>query len=129
MVGAGFLMLALAVYALFLTMGEMLDPSRRLLKLFPFAIALPYIATTTGWLMAEIGRFPWIVFGLMKIENGVSVSVVPGMVLASLILFAVVYAVLMAADIYLLQKFAGAGGSTPAPGETDDALLASVAAE
>ena len=127
MVGAGFLMLALAAYALFLTMGEMLDKPRRLFKLFPFAIALPYIATSTGWLMAEIGRFPWIVFGLMKMENGVSASVTPGMVLTSLLLFTVVYAALIVADVYLMFKFARVDGSKPAPNETEGVVFGAAA--
>lgn len=120
-------MLALAAYTLFLTMGEMLDKPRRLFKLFPFAIALPYIATSTGWLMAEIGRFPWIVFGLMKMENGVSASVTPGMVLTSLLLFTVVYAALIVADVYLMFKFARVDGSKPAPNETEGVVFGAAA--
>ncbi len=127
MVGAGFVMLALAVYALFLTMGEMLEKPPRLLRYLPFAIALPYLATTTGWIMTEIGRFPWIVFGLMKVENGVSVSVPAPMVLLTLVLFTVVYGVLMVADIYLLQKFARAGAGALVPGETEGMLAPSPA--
>jgi cytochrome bd ubiquinol oxidase subunit I len=115
MVGAGFLMLALALYALFMTMGEMLENKSLLFKLFPFAIALPYLATSTGWIMTEVGRFPWIVFGLMKVENGVSASVSAPEVAISLVLFTLVYGALMVADVYLLSKFArGAGATTPA---------------
>ncbi len=127
MVGAGFLMLALAAYALFLTMGEMLEKPPRILRFLPFAIALPYLATSTGWIMTEIGRFPWIVFGLMKVENGVSVSVPAGFVLISLVLFTVVYGILMVADIYLLQKFARAGAGPLVPGETEGILAPSPA--
>ena len=89
------------------------------------ADALPYPADNSGRLMTELGRDPWVVFGLMKIQDGVSNTVPAGFVLLSLILFAVVYGALMAADIYLLRKFAKAGpAESPdnAPEELDDAM-------
>jgi cytochrome d ubiquinol oxidase subunit I len=110
MVGAGFLMAALALYALFMTMGEAVPKTpSRILKFLPWAIALPYLANTSGWLMTELGRDPWVVFGLMKIQDGVSNTVPAGFILLSLILFTVVYGALMVADVYLLRKFAKAG--------------------
>jgi cytochrome d ubiquinol oxidase subunit I len=109
MVGAGGLMLVLAAYALFLGMGEMLERNPPLLKAFLFAIALPYLATTSGWVLTEIGRWPWVVFGLMKIEDAVSPTVTAGMLLVTLIGFTLVYGALMVADVYLLVKFARAG--------------------
>jgi cytochrome bd ubiquinol oxidase subunit I len=78
-------------------------------KYFPFVVVMPYIANTAGWLLTEMGRQPWIVFGLMKTSDAVSPNVAPGMVLASLIGFVLVYGLLMAADIYLLVKYAKAG--------------------
>jgi cytochrome d ubiquinol oxidase subunit I len=111
MVGAGFLMVALAGYALFIVMGDMYEIRPRVLKLFMWAIALPYLANTAGWLLTELGRYPWVVFGLMKIENAVSPTVSAGSVLISLIGFTLVYGVLMVADIYLLAKYAKAGAS------------------
>ncbi|GAB4522375.1 MAG: cytochrome ubiquinol oxidase subunit I [Anaerolineae bacterium] len=109
MVGAGFAMLALGLYALFLTMGETIDGRSRLLRAFLWAIPLPYIANTFGWLMTEIGRAPWVVYGVMRIEDAVSPTVSPGMVLASLVLFTLIYGLLMFADIYLLMRYAKAG--------------------
>ncbi len=109
MVGAGFAMLALAVYSLFLVMGEMVPNHKRMLTILTFAMFLPYLANTAGWLMTEMGRYPWIVFGLMKIENASSPTVAAGMILTTLVLFTLVYAVLMVADIYLLSKYARAG--------------------
>jgi cytochrome d ubiquinol oxidase subunit I len=109
MVGAGFLLLLLALYALFLVMGEIYEGRPGFMKILPFAIVLPYIANTAGWVMTEIGRVPWIVFGLMTIPQGLSPTVPGGMVLASLLLFTLTYGVLMVADIYLLVKFAKAG--------------------
>lgn len=108
MVGAGFLMLALALYALLNVMGGMFENRPRVLKLFTWAIALPYLANTTGWMMAELGRVPWVVYGVMKIEDAVSPTVSGGAVLATLIGFTLIYAVLIVADVYLLVKYAKA---------------------
>ena len=110
MVGAGFLMLALAALSLYHTMrGTVAAGKFRFLNLLPFGIALPYLANTTGWMMTELGRQPWVVFGLMKTADAASPSVTAGMVLFTLIVFTLVYGALMAADIYLLVKFAKAG--------------------
>jgi cytochrome d ubiquinol oxidase subunit I len=113
MVGAGFLMLVLAIYGLYLSMGEMLENGPRLLGWFVPALFLPYVANISGWLMAELGRAPWVVFGLMKIEDAVSPAVSVGMLATSLIGFTLVYGALMVADIYLLRKFARAGAEAP----------------
>ncbi len=90
------------------------------LKLMLWAIALPYLANCAGWIFTEVGRQPWIVFGLQKTADGVSPSVGVGEVLFSLIAFTLVYGVLMVADVVLLKKYAAAGipddvASEPAP--------------
>jgi cytochrome d ubiquinol oxidase subunit I len=71
-----------------------------------WVMILPYLATTSGWLMTELGRYPWVVFGLMKIETAISPTVSAGEVLLSLVVFTLVYGALAAADIYLLAKYA-----------------------
>ncbi len=114
MVGAGFLLLALALYALFMVMGEMVTTRRRTLRLYLYAIALPYIANTAGWVLTEVGRFPWIVYGLMRIEKGVSTMVGAGTVAITLVGFTLIYAALIVANVYLMVKFAKI---VPAPEE------------
>jgi cytochrome d ubiquinol oxidase subunit I len=109
MVGAGFLMIALAIYALFLAMGEMFEKRTLALKIFQWAIILPYLASTAGWLLTEVGRYPWAVYGLVTLEQGVSNMVSAGMVTASLVGYVLVYAALMVATLYLLFKYAKAG--------------------
>ncbi len=109
MVGAGFVMAALALYALFMVMGEMVEGGPRSLRLFLWAMVLPYLANSFGWLLTELGRVPWVVYGLMKIENAASPTVTGGMVLISLVGFTLVYGLLMVADVYLLSKYARAG--------------------
>ncbi len=109
MVGAGILMIILAFYALFMVMGEMLENRPRVMKIMLWSIALPYIANTAGWLLTEVGRFPWVVYELVKLEESVSNTVSAGMVLTSLIGYALVYSALIVATLYLLQKYAKAG--------------------
>jgi len=109
MVGSGLLMIALALIGLYLAVKNRLEGAARYLKVLPLALFLPYIANTSGWLMTELGRQPWIVFGLMKTDLAVSPTVTAGMVLASVVLFTLVYGALMAADIYLLNKYATGG--------------------
>lgn len=109
MVGAGFLMALLAFLALYPTLRNRPISQFRYVRFLPFAIALPYLANTAGWIFTEMGRQPWVVFGLMKTENAFSLSITPGMVITSLIVFTLVYGLLMYADVYLLVKFAKAG--------------------
>ncbi|GAP15211.1 cytochrome bd-I ubiquinol oxidase subunit 1 apoprotein [Longilinea arvoryzae] len=109
MVGLGFLMFAVAAYALFNVLKNRPAEKFKFLNLFPFFIALPYLSNTTGWILTEIGRQPWVVYGLLKTEDAFSPNLSTGMVLASLIGFTLVYGLLLIADVYLLAKYAKAG--------------------
>jgi cytochrome d ubiquinol oxidase subunit I len=107
MVGAGFLMLLIALWALVRALRDRVHKPSWILPLIPFAIALPYLANTTGWLLTEMGRYPWLVWGVLRLEQGVS-PVPAGQVLATLLGFTLVYGALMVADVYLLVKYARA---------------------
>ncbi len=109
MVGAGFLMLALAGGSVVVLMRGRLDPPPRALRLLPWAVALPYLAASSGWLLTETGRMPWVVYGVMRVEDAVSATVSAGMVLTSLIAFTLLYGLLMIATVFLLSKFARGG--------------------
>lgn len=111
MVGAGFLMAFLALFTLYLIMRNRFESSPRYLGLLVWALFLPYIANVAGWFMTELGRQPWLVFGLMTTEQGVSAVVSAESVLISLVVFTLVYAALMGVDIYLLTKYAKADPS------------------
>jgi cytochrome d ubiquinol oxidase subunit I len=127
MAGAGALMFLLAAWAAYAAARERIDSSRALLASLVPAIVLPYVANSTGWLFTEIGRQPWIVFGLQKTAAGVSPSVSTGELLVTLVGFTVIYGALMAADIYLLDKYAKAGlpiDVPEAPGPAADAARA-----
>ena len=106
MVGLGVLFLALGLWA-FLKRHE-IEGQSRFLKVLPWLIPLPYLANELGWTIAELGRQPWIVYGLMKTSDAVS-PLATSQVGTSLVAFFLVYALLGAVDIYLLFKFARKG--------------------
>ncbi len=116
MVGAGFLMLLLAIAALRAVMKNTVVDSPRLLRLMFWAMGLPVLANSTGWIFTEMARQPWIVFGLQKTADAVSNTVGAGEVAFSLVVFTLLYAILMVVDVKLLVKYARAGVAGPAPG-------------
>ncbi len=113
MVGAGTLMFLIILYLLVAVLRKRYTFHPLLLKGLVWSIALPYIANSVGWIFTEVARQPWVVFGVMRIEDAVSTAVSSGEVLFTLIGFSLLYGALMVADVYLLRKFAVAG-TTPA---------------
>lgn len=101
MVGLGMLFILLTVWGWF-RRNRLMD-SPRYLTLMMLAIPLPYIAIELGWVLAEVGRQPWIVYGLMKTSNAVS-SVSPNQVMFTLIGFVVVYGMLGGIAFYLFAR-------------------------
>ena len=106
MVGSGFLMLIIAMFLIYRTFRKKEPAAFKFAKYAPLVIAIPYLANSSGWILTEIGRQPWIVFGLLKTSDAVSPNISVGMVLSSLVIFTVLYGILMAADIFLLAKYA-----------------------
>ena len=123
MFGSSLLMVAVAAYALYLMLKAWPEKWMRWVKWLPWAIALPYIANSSGWILTEMGRQPWIVQGLLKTEQGVTPTNSAGMVLFTLIGFVVIYAVLMVADVSLLTRFAKAGPDATDAGVIGDPSL------
>ena len=103
MVGLGMLFMFLTV--LCFIMRNKLESNRWLLWIMLFSIPLPYIANEAGWTLAEVGRQPWIVYGLMRTSDAVS-PVASSQVLISLVAFVLVYSVLGIAAYYLIIKHA-----------------------
>jgi cytochrome d ubiquinol oxidase subunit I len=106
MVGTGVLMIILALVSVYLDRTGKHEKNPVFLRLLGWSFFLPYIANTAGWLLTELGRQPWIVYGLQRTADAVSPNVPATTVLFSLIGFAAVYGVLMVADVYLLVKYA-----------------------
>jgi cytochrome d ubiquinol oxidase subunit I len=109
MVGLGFVFVALTAWAWF--KRDSIEHSPVFLKVLVWSIPLPYIAIQTGWTLAEVGRQPWIVYGLMRTSDAVSPLAV-SQVAVSALAFILVYGLLGIADFYLLFKYARKG---PAP--------------
>jgi len=104
MVLSGFLMAVLAILFLIAMRGDI--TKAKWIKSVPWVIVLPFIATTSGWLVTEMGRQPWIVQGLLKVQDAVSPNLTTADLLISLIGYAVVYGALIVADFYLMKKYA-----------------------
>lgn len=119
MVGMGTAMFFLALLALWFNYRGSLQNQRWFLRLMVAAIVAPYIANSTGWVLTEVGRQPWIVFGEMRIEAAVSPLVTVGELWITLIGFTLVYGVLMVADVWLLWKYGSAGAAEPIVTEPD----------
>jgi len=106
MVGLGVYFALITVYAWF--RRNRLTESPGLLKLMVLSIPLPYVAAEAGWVLAEVGRQPWIVYGLMRTSDAAS-PVAGSQVLMSLVAFIVVYGILGCLGFYLMAKHAMKG--------------------
>ncbi|HYR62115.1 MAG TPA: cytochrome ubiquinol oxidase subunit I [Actinomycetota bacterium] len=111
MVGAGFAMIGLSSLGLYLMRRRRLERSRRFLWVLVPALALPYIANSAGWIFTEMGRQPWVIYGLMKTTTAVSPTVGTADVTATLLGFTLLYGVLAAIDFWLMARIGRAGPS------------------
>jgi cytochrome bd ubiquinol oxidase subunit I len=109
MVGLGMLFILLAITGLILWWKDRLHTSTWFHKTAIVFIALPYLANTAGWFVTEIGRQPWVVYGLLLTADGVSPSVANTSIWISMSAFTLVYGFLAAVAIYLVIKFAKPG--------------------
>ena len=103
MVALGFLFLLLTVVGWF--KRNKLVESPGYLKIMLYAVPLPYLAAEAGWTLAEVGRQPWVVYGIMKTSDAVS-PIASSQVLVSLIAFIGIYSLLGAAAFYLIISHA-----------------------
>ncbi|MDR2713487.1 MAG: cytochrome ubiquinol oxidase subunit I [Clostridiales bacterium] len=99
---AGLLMILMAILAL--AWKQKLLQHAKYLKLLIPCILLPFIANTGGWLVAEVGRQPWIVYELQTVSQGVSRIVSAPVVLLTLLGFTAIYSVLLVIAVKLVQK-------------------------
>ena len=104
MVGLGVFMIGLTLYASWLSFKKKLFEKRWLMWLFVWAVLGPQIANQTGWFAAEMGRQPWVVYGLLRTSDALSKTVTANQVVFSLVLFTVVYTLLLVLFLYLLNK-------------------------
>ncbi|MEZ5357302.1 MAG: cytochrome ubiquinol oxidase subunit I [Candidatus Zixiibacteriota bacterium] len=103
MVAIGFTLIGLSLLGVLSWWRGWLFEKRWLLYIFVFSVLLPQIANQLGWFAAEVGRQPWIVYGLLRTSDAYSPSLSSGEVITSLILFGLIYALLFALFIFLLD--------------------------
>jgi cytochrome d ubiquinol oxidase subunit I len=104
MVAIGFALILISLMgALFWWRGALFT-RRWFLWALVFSVLLPQLANQLGWLTAELGRQPWIVYGLVRTSDALSKSVTSGEVWASLVFFSLIYLLLFALFVYLLNE-------------------------
>jgi cytochrome d ubiquinol oxidase subunit I len=104
MVGIGFLLIAICLVSLLFWLRKSLFQKTWLLWILVFSVLLPQLANQLGWFTAEVGRQPWIVYGLLRTTDAISKSVGGGEVWASLIFFSLIYLLLFVLFIFLLNE-------------------------
>lgn len=111
MVGIGFFLLALFALSFYYGARRRVQDKRWLLRLALYAIPLPWVAIELGWFVAEYGRQPWAIGGVLPTRMGVS-SLTPGHLWFSLGGFILFYTVLLCAEMFLMFKYARLGPSS-----------------
>jgi cytochrome d ubiquinol oxidase subunit I len=109
MAGIGFLFMVLAFWTTFALRNargrlDTLLAQRKLLLAWVLAIPLPYIAVECGWIVREVGRQPWVVYGLLRTEHAAS-AIPPIAITGSMVMFAVFYAVLLSSFFYFARRW------------------------
>ena len=114
MVGCGFFFIALFATGFYLAARRRLETSRRFLRVALWALPLPWLAAELGWFVAEHGRQPWAIEGVLP--TFLAASPVPiGNVVASLTVFVAFYSVFAVVDVFLLRKYVRLGPSGASP--------------
>ena len=103
MVALGTLLIALSVGGIILLWRGVLFEQRWLMWVYVFAVLGAYAANETGWVAAEVGRQPWVVYGLLRTKDAVSHSVPAHHIIASIIMFSIVYSFLFAVWVYVMN--------------------------
>jgi cytochrome d ubiquinol oxidase subunit I len=104
----GLIMIAMTAFLVWTNMRG--DVTRaKWMKWLPWALVMPYLANASGWILTEMGRQPWIVQGLLRVQDGVSPNLTPLDLLISLVGYTAVYGSLAVAMVKLMKKYAVAG--------------------
>ncbi len=104
MIAIGLYLILISWLGLFLLWRKTLFQNRFLLILFVISVVGPYLANELGWATAEVGRQPWLVYGLLRTPQGVSTSVSSVQIIISLVLFVCLYLTLFMVFVYSLNK-------------------------
>lgn len=104
MIAIGIFFILYSLVGLYLLLTNKIWRTRWYLWIAVFAVILPHIANQTGWIVAEVGRQPWIVYGILKTADAFSKNVPAGNVWFSLILFTLIYLLILALFLFLLDR-------------------------
>ena len=120
MVGIGFIMIGLGLTGAVLWLMGRLYTTRWFLRAMVLASPLGFIAVLAGWFVAEVGRQPWVVYGLLRTADAVS-PVPGGSVAASIALFVIVYGIVFGAGVFYMGQLVrrGPGQTPPVPEDAD----------
>ncbi len=113
MVALGMLHIVLTLLGLLQLWRGRLFGQRRLLVAFMLAIIGPMVANQAGWAATEVGRQPWIVWGMLRTTDAISPTVSPAEILTSIVMFGLIYLMLFLVWLYLLDSKIKAGPETP----------------
>jgi cytochrome d ubiquinol oxidase subunit I len=123
MIGIGLFLTALGAWGTYLLWKKRVGSVKWFHRVALWSLALPFLANAFGWIVTEIGRQPWAVYGELLVEDGVSPSVSTGEVLTTMIGLTLLYGVLAVVDLYLMMKYAREGvAAEDTPDETAQAL-------
>jgi cytochrome d ubiquinol oxidase subunit I len=130
MVLIGAILIALTLVASLLRWRGTIFEHRWLLWVFVFSVLLAHAGNQLGWVSAEMGRQPWIVYGLLRTNEAVSKSITGGMVLSSIVMFSLIYAALFMVYVFVLNSKISHGPDpvTDMPASTGAAGLVDAAA-
>jgi cytochrome bd ubiquinol oxidase subunit I len=109
MVGCGLLMLAIAWIGAYLARDTRIERSRLLLWCIFLSFPLPFVATLTGWFVAEVGRQPWTVYGLLRTAEAVTPFLTTRAAAISLVVYCAVYTFIFAFGIFYIYRLLRAG--------------------
>jgi cytochrome bd ubiquinol oxidase subunit I len=126
MAGIGTILVAIALVAVVLCWRGGLERNRPMLWILLLAFPLPYIANTAGWMTAELGRQPWLVYGLFRTAQGSSPSVHSGTVLFTLMGFCGLYLALGVLFLFLIGREIAHGPSALVPAASGGGQVAHV---
>jgi len=115
MVGLGLLMIALGWFGVYLLWRRRIAEKPWFLRVLRFTWPVGFVALLAGWMVTEIGRQPWIAYGILRTADAAS-PVVPTQVLISLVLFVVVYFVVFSIGIWYIHRMIVKGPQPTLPG-------------
>jgi len=109
MVAIGMVMIGVALWGAWLLYRRRLMDHPLFLRVLTLMIPLPFVAVLAGWFVTEVGRQPYVLYGVITVQEGLTPSLTGGMALFTLIGYIVVYALVFTAGLYYLTRIVRKG--------------------